>query len=235
MDTKLEKYLIKKYPLMFPCEKGVDFVFECEDGWFTLIDTLASILQKNINYEMANYEDRKKALFIQQTTTDPNHEPSSWLEKDENGMVIIPPMPEQIVAAQVKQKMGELRFYTEGYSSFSESIIHSFTKMSRNTCELCGKPGKMTQKNYYIQPLCSEHDADNKAVELKVGGIVEFLVDGNVVQGDILKVLSSTELLVLYKKLQYNVFEYEGHYYKLTYIDHPLHAYWDGEPSDFIE
>lgn len=53
MDLKLEQQLFDKYPTIFPGGRKVDpmesllcFGFECDDGWFSLIDELCSNLLK---------------------------------------------------------------------------------------------------------------------------------------------------------------------------------------------
>lgn len=47
----------------------------------------------------------------------------------------------QIVAKQVKQKGGELRFYVAAASDRQRAMIDFAQAMSRNLCELCGRLG----------------------------------------------------------------------------------------------
>lgn len=64
-----------------------------------------------------------------------------------------------VVAAQVKEKFGGLRFYLEVYPSnkWEEilDIIGDAEIKSFETCEYCGKPGKPT-KGGWIKTLCKE-------------------------------------------------------------------------------
>ena len=72
--------------------------------------------------------------------------------------------PLGVVAAQVKEKFGGLRFYTnpipEGveWETVHEMISEAEVK-SYETCEDCGKPGKRTG-NMWIKTLCEECDKE---------------------------------------------------------------------------
>ncbi len=71
--------------------------FECGDGWFEIIWSLCTELEK---------------------------------------------LGEDIVASQVKEKLGGLRFYIQGGSDAAYALISKATKESVKTCEQCGKPGR---------------------------------------------------------------------------------------------
>ena len=58
------------------------------------------------------------------------------------------------VAIKVKEKFGSLRFY---YGSDNEQIggvVEMAMEMSFRTCELCGEPGQMHNKNNWLKTLC---------------------------------------------------------------------------------
>lgn len=59
----------------------------------------------------------------------------------------------QVIATQVKEKYGGLRFYTEGCSEYQDGMIHMICALSERTCEVCGAPGK-TQDDGWIRTLC---------------------------------------------------------------------------------
>ena len=70
-----------------------------------------------------------------------------------------------IVAEQVKEKFGGLRFYIGGCSKeiFDEVYGHirEAEKLASQTCEVCGKPGK-SRGGGWIKTLCDECDKKDK-------------------------------------------------------------------------
>lgn len=73
----------------------------------------------------------------------------------------------KIIFVQVKEKFGRLRIYwdsperTESESKhtlpFCDVIAHA-EMVSGNTCELCGKPGKVISSGYWLMARCPEHE-----------------------------------------------------------------------------
>ena len=62
----------------------------------------------------------------------------------------------QVVASQVKEKFGGLRFYTAyAYSDEFEAIIEKYEELSLKTCEYCGRPGTINDTRSWIKTLCS--------------------------------------------------------------------------------
>lgn len=71
----------------------------------------------------------------------------------------------QIVATQIKEKFGGLRFYIkvdkENSPSDEEwkqisSMTDKYEKLSLNTCELTGGNGKMCKRGFLMKTLCKE-------------------------------------------------------------------------------
>ena len=91
--------------------------FACDDGWFTLIDTLCAKLQAH---------------------TDLNGAP-------------------QVVATQVKEKYGELRFYVQAADKYQHGMIAFATAMSAQLCEKCGHPGKRFKRDGWLVTRCEKH------------------------------------------------------------------------------
>lgn len=63
--------------------------------------------------------------------------------------------------SEVKEKYGQLRWYDNGvpediYEEYNK-IIKYYTKLSENTCVVCGKPGVIDWNTYWLQPLCTKH------------------------------------------------------------------------------
>ena len=61
-----------------------------------------------------------------------------------------------VVAVQVKQKMGTLRFYVDPFVPEVEDLIEQAVTRSALTCELTGQPGVRCQRRGYLQTLCLE-------------------------------------------------------------------------------
>jgi hypothetical protein len=62
----------------------------------------------------------------------------------------------QVVAEQVKEKFGTLRFYVRGGDDYTNGLISMAESMSSVTCEECGNLGK-TSGTGWVSTLCEEH------------------------------------------------------------------------------
>lgn len=62
----------------------------------------------------------------------------------------------QIVAAQVKEKFGGLRFYVSASSDYQDGAISMAESMSYHICEVCGNPGKPNNRGW-IRTTCAAH------------------------------------------------------------------------------
>lgn len=105
MSPALEQQLFDKYPGMFKLTWG----FECDDGWYNLLDELC--------------------LKI----------------KESNPIVV-----------QVKEKFGNLRFYTEAVEEQVNLLINEAEELSSTICEITGKPGALCQKGGWYKTLCED-------------------------------------------------------------------------------
>lgn len=74
-----------------------------------------------------------------------------WQNKDSE---VVP----QVVATQVKEKFGTLRFYYDGGDSKIDGMVRMAESMSGVMCEECGKPGE-TRQGGWVRVLCDEHEA----------------------------------------------------------------------------
>ena len=123
MRKELDDLLCERYPLIFAernlsmQESCMYWGFACDDGWFTLIDTLCAKLQAH---------------------TDLNGAP-------------------QVVATQVKEKYGELRFYVQAADKYQHGMIAFATAMSAQLCEKCGHPGKRFKRDGWLVTRCEKH------------------------------------------------------------------------------
>ena len=70
---------------------------------------------------------------------------------------------EQVVADQVKEKFGTLRFYYSGGDEHIAGMVAMAESMSSVTCEDCGKPGR-SRGFGWITTICDEH-AEERNIE----------------------------------------------------------------------
>jgi hypothetical protein len=62
----------------------------------------------------------------------------------------------QVVATQVKEKFGGLRFYHSGGDDTIYGMVSMAESWAANTCEVCGKPGKL-RGGGWLYTACDEH------------------------------------------------------------------------------
>ena len=62
----------------------------------------------------------------------------------------------QVVADQVKEKFGTLRFYYSGGDDIIDGMVRMAEAMTAVTCEVCGASGKQ-RSGGWIRTLCDEH------------------------------------------------------------------------------
>lgn len=66
------------------------------------------------------------------------------------------PENEQVIALQIKEKFGGLRFYLVLSTPEAEAVIDEAEAACWKTCEICGEPGTQCGKRW-IQTLCNSH------------------------------------------------------------------------------
>lgn len=180
MKKELDDLLCKKYPKIFRDRYGdmkitcMVWGFECGDGWFNIIDTMCGIIQRHIDFSKRNniqtrwenyqlkkaiyknkveeYANKKYKLFLngyRQKYVD------KMLENLESFILPVPDRCQQLVAIQVKEKFGTLRFYTSGGDSFTDGVKELAETMSAVTCEHCGYPGKIISDTGWYKCRCN--------------------------------------------------------------------------------
>lgn len=66
--------------------------------------------------------------------------------------------PLGVVAGQVKEKYGVLRFYGEGDGGEeAERAIEEAERRSAETCEECGRPGALVARRGWYSTFCEAH------------------------------------------------------------------------------
>lgn len=156
MREELDKKLVEKYPLIFrdrnadPSKTCMYWGICCGDGWYSIIDAMCACIQYHIDTVQYNID---LVLKFNAKVNDPDHEWTSLAERKERE---VPEPVEQVVAIQVKEKFGGLRFYFNGGDEYIDGIVSMAESMSYRTCEVCGNPGSPTDGGW-IRTLCEEH------------------------------------------------------------------------------
>ena len=58
---------------------------------------------------------------------------------------------------QVKEKFGTLRVYTSFVDKKIDKLITEYEKKSETVCEICGKDGKLIERNGWWKTVCEDH------------------------------------------------------------------------------
>ena len=157
MKAELQQKIFDKYPKMFGdhtkpmTETRMCWGLEVGDGWYNLIDTLCEALTYTYTTSIQVDKEDGKRLGI---------EPYS----DSYYFSVEPP---QVIATQIKEKYGTLRFYyreeyseeihslyetgkypdlqriIDRYSDYINGVVHFAETASGRTCEYTGQPGEL--------------------------------------------------------------------------------------------
>ena len=161
MKPELDKQLCEKYPKIFKnrnasqIESCMYWGIDVSDGWYDIIDALCQAATYTYSTSMMIDEADGKRLSIA---------PYSYTNITTYHFNIKPP---QLVADQVKEKFGTLRFYyhteleekmsylketgkypeldkiLERYYNYFDGIVHFAETLSERTCEVTGLKGEM--------------------------------------------------------------------------------------------
>lgn len=159
MHKLLDGYLCKKYPKIFR-DRNAPMIQTCmcwgfshDDGWFFLIDRLCSSIQNHIDNHNNWVEEYGKKFYEKCKASG---EPLR--EEDRT------PIP-QVVALQVKEKFGSLRFYYNGGDEIIRGMVHLAESMSYRICEECGVMTELVNRNAggWIRTTCPMCSKDGKS------------------------------------------------------------------------
>lgn len=182
MGPELDAKLCEKYPKIF-ADRHADvhttamcWGFECGEGWYNIIDKLCFNIQGHIDWRektrSLNLEfndalqkalDGDKSYLVKfYCRGNPDKEPTQWnldrIEEDiksKNFRKVDDEIP-QVVAVQVKEKFGALRFYYDGGDEYIAGLAAMAESMSEVTCEECGSRGKI-RTGGWVRTLCDKH------------------------------------------------------------------------------
>ena len=166
MRKELDELLCEKYPKIFRDRNApmnqtcMCWGFDCGDGWFNIIDALCDNIQSHID---GIERFRVSTIKWNENLNDPDFEwsayyASEFVEREERP---VPELLDQVVAVQVKEKFGTLRFYYNGGDDYIDGLVSMAESMSAVTCEVCGNPGSSTTGGW-IRTLCEEHKKEEQ-------------------------------------------------------------------------
>jgi hypothetical protein len=152
MRKELQDRLYEKYPEIFKNKDGdsketlMCFGICCGDGWYFLINNLCKSIK--------NYVEWKNRV--------------AKPEEDQCGI--------SVVAEQVKQKYGSLRFYVNGGDDYVHGLIAMAESMSKNICEHTGNFGIIRG---HVRLACTSFDnakrcATQEEIDLVYNRVLEM-------------------------------------------------------------
>jgi ribosomal protein S27E len=185
MKDELDAELCKKYPKIFqkrnapPSQSCMHWGIAVGDGWYNIIDQLCASIQWRIDRSLEELERHRQylkmrdaalagdwTLFNERYSDMPEPESEKtrvWIEARRQELLgdvpewmlpkgVIP----QVIAEQVKEKFGTLRFYYTGGDEYISGQVAFAETMSGVTCEECGAPG-VTGGKGWVSTLCETH------------------------------------------------------------------------------
>lgn len=182
MKKELDELLCQRYPKIFR-DRHADmrttamcWGFDIGDGWFNIIDKMCRNMQWHIDHSR---KDRARVLrfnramkralagnlepLIKYHTNGNSPSSRQWAEDTVKKIMSnnsqFRPVPEactQVVATQVKEKFGTLRFYYYGGDDYCRGVEALADSLSAVTCEDCGSPGKLLHQGWH-RTLCEKH------------------------------------------------------------------------------
>lgn len=162
-----------RYPLIFPdkCEISTG------PGWFRILDALCATIQCHIENNRHQLQANQKYNEMVAELQQGNDAPflayfSSWPENSDyvrerrqsilvEGPRQLAPECPQVVARQIKEKFGGLRFYYDG----GDDVVHGAVMMAEAwanvTCDQCGERGESNNTGGWIATRCEIHRKNN--------------------------------------------------------------------------
>jgi len=137
VKKELDEALCAKYPKIFKNRHGnmketlMCWGFECGDGWYKILDSLCAQIQHYTDWNNDNHAKGYKQYKQ------------------------VP----QVVAIQVKEKFGGLRFYYDGGDDQIFGMVRMAESWAAQTCEECGESGTIRHDGW-MRTLCDKHEAE---------------------------------------------------------------------------
>lgn len=176
MSPELQNKLYEEYPKIFrdatksPQETCMCWGLEVGDGWYNLIDVLCEALTYSFTTSIEVDEEDGTRLGIK---------PSIWKDGEKARYFLEIRQP-QVIADQVKEKFGTLRFYyhleydprheellksgkypdlervNQRYADYIDGVVHFADIASGRTCEATGTDGVIHVRSGWLKTLNPE-------------------------------------------------------------------------------
>jgi hypothetical protein len=176
MKEELDKQLVERFPRIFRdrfkpmTETAMCWGFECGDGWFDILESLCSQIDHHIKwkrkmrvYDLRLARAKKKGYDAVLDYLTKGKEPSMWDEDRAQEIMEqelrLTPYVHWVVADQVKEKFGGLRFYYHGGDDEVSGMVRMAESWAAKTCETCGERGELRHGGW-IRTLCDKHEAE---------------------------------------------------------------------------
>lgn len=180
MNDDLEKQLTTRFPLIYPAKaeatstmvNPIHYGFEHGDGWFNIVWQLSLAIQHHIDSaaegrEIAlNYNEMRNDLLSGRDSPQFNHRYSSYNSEQKAARateimsrdpLIVPETVPQVVAEQVKEKFGGLRYYYSGGDATIDGMVQMAELLSNRTCEVCGDSAVNKNTAGWGGTRCTKH------------------------------------------------------------------------------
>lgn len=181
MREELDKQLCEKYPKIFEDrykdmqKTAMCWGFSHGDGWYQIINQLCANIQHHIDWSVKNnkWDLDYNAMITKALSgdiTDLEEYYKGYVNAEERmketlekGLVKVRPVVPQVVADQVKEKFGTLRFYYHGGDEYIHGLVAMAESMTAVTCEECGAPGEQ-RSGGWIRTLCDHHESERQRI-----------------------------------------------------------------------
>jgi hypothetical protein len=106
--------------------------FSCGPGWYPILEKLCANIQSHIDWKNEQFEKYGRGEAVP-----------------------------QVVAAQIKEKFGGLRFYYDGGDDTVRGMVRMAEAWAECSCEDCGAAGRQ-RNDGWIRTLCDTHEAERQ-------------------------------------------------------------------------
>jgi len=192
MKRELELKLQEKYPKIFKDLYGdiyatcMHFGICCGDGWYFILDNLCGSIQSyidnnSIKTRVKNKFARKFLDILRKIKHFLNFSKFKFIRKFGNKFLSYKNISSienkfktekyetisQVVAEQIKEKFGGLRFYFHGGDSKISGMVWLAETLCDNTCEICGSTKNVGRTKGWITTICEECYNSNESFKNK--------------------------------------------------------------------
>lgn len=162
MREELDKKLCEQFPDIFRDRNApmsqtcMCWGFGCGDGWYSIIEAACRQIQGHIKNTESNIEWAEKFnTELAKAEANGFEDWPDWKSKEPRK---VPEPVEPVVATQIKEKFGTLRFYYRGGDEFVDGVVSMAASMSARICEVCGAPATLEQEGGWVRTRCKEHN-----------------------------------------------------------------------------